>query len=168
MFRSHTIRLTPGRRQVLAGAWLLAAWGCGGDATRVPLYPASGRVMVDGAPARGVEVRLVPGNNLSSLDALRPFAVTGEDGSFVLGTYDKDDGAPEGQYKAILFWPDKPPGLERPNDRLGGAYTKPERSTFDANITKGENRLPPFEAKSAPAAPKRAPANKKTRSAKPD
>src|SRR5262249_55059052 len=96
--------------------------GCGRDG-RPPLFPATGRVLADGQPARGVEVRLHPFNRSRDFDAERPFATTGEDGSFRLGTREKEDGAPEGRYRVTLFWSDRPPGADPGDDLLGGRYT---------------------------------------------
>lgn len=136
------------------GAILFAAItspGCGHD-DRLPLFPASGKVVVDGKPAKGVEVRLVPAQAPDDPDTLRPFATSKDDGSFALGTYEAGDGAPEGKYKATLFWPDRPPGPSHPNDLLGGDYVQASRSGFEVAITKGTNTIPAFEAK-VPAKP---------------
>jgi hypothetical protein len=131
------------------------ATGCGDD-NRLPLSPASGRVLVDGQRAAGIQVRLVPADRLDDPDALRPFAVTGDDGSFRLGTYTMEDGAPAGRYKAIIIWPMPPP--HDSSDRLGGRYNDPVRSTWDVTIAVGDNVLSPFEAsKPAGPAPRRGP-----------
>ena len=124
----------------------IALIGCG-DAgpPRAALHPASGKVTVDGRPAPGVEVRLRPTDDPNSLDALVPFATTGEDGGFKLGTYEKGDGAPEGRYKLTLFWPDRPPGPSHAEDQLGGTYALPEKTTLEAVIVKGENTIPTIE-----------------------
>jgi hypothetical protein len=134
-------------------ALIFALAGCGGP-PRVPLYEASGKVLVEGQPAKGVEVRLHPADRLGDPNALRPFATTGEDGSFRLGTYEAGDGAPEGRYKATLFWPDRPPGPGHPNDQLGGAYATAEKAQFEVEIPKNAVGIQPFEAKKpAPVAP---------------
>ncbi|RUL82960.1 hypothetical protein [Tautonia sociabilis] len=131
---------------------LLLIAGCGGE-DRVPLFPATGRVLVDDRPAAGVQVRLHPTDRPDDLDALVPFAVTGEDGGFGLGTFEDGDGAPAGRYRATLYWPDRPPGPSPPTDRLGGRYDDAGRSPFSVTITEGENTLEPFRVESAPTAP---------------
>lgn len=132
------------RTSVLSMA--VALIGCGdGGPPRAPLHPASGKVSVDGQPAAGVEVRFRPADNPNALDALVPFATTGEDGGFKLGTYEKGDGAPEGRYKVTLFWPDRPPGPSHAEDQLGGTYALPEKTTLEAGIGKGENTFPTIE-----------------------
>jgi hypothetical protein len=140
---------------------LVLLLGCGDDG-RVPLYSAGGSVLVDGRPAQGVEVRLHPLGRFGDLDALRPFATTDAQGQFRLGTYVKDDGAPEGQYRATLYWPDRPPGPSASNDQLGGAYSEAQESPFNVTIAEGENQIPPFEAK-APAPAFRPPAKSPVR-----
>lgn len=130
--------------------------GCGGDG-RVPLFPATGSVVVDGKPAGGVVVRLVPAGALDDRDALQPFATTEESGDFSLGTYDKGDGAPAGRYKVTLFQPDRPPGPAHPNDLLGGQYADPQLSKIEVEISEGPNALKPFEVQGAAAAPQQSP-----------
>jgi hypothetical protein len=136
----------------LAAALLgaLGLVGCGGD-QGVPLYPAEGRVVVDGRPAAGVVVRLHPADRLQDVDAARPFATTDTDGAFRLGTRTDGDGAPEGRYKLTLFLPDRPPGPAPPRDLLGGRYARPETSPLEVRIAPGPNRLGPFDV-TAPAA----------------
>lgn len=129
--------------------------GCVGE-ERLPLSPVSGRVLVDGQPAAGVQVRLVPADRPDDPDALRPFAATGDDGSFRLGTYAMEDGAPAGRFKAIIIWPLPLP--RDSSDQLGGRYSDPARSAWDVTVIAGANELPPFEAtKPAGHAPRRGP-----------
>jgi hypothetical protein len=155
-----------GRRTPAAlAAALLLATGCGGADGRVPLFPASGSVLVDGRPAVGVQVRLHPLGAIGDIDALKPAGASGQDGSFRLGTYEGDDGAPAGRY--TLYWPEAPPdGSNSPDDLLGGRYADPAHSGLEATITEGENRLPPFEVEkaAAPGRPRRPP----PRPARPD
>lgn len=135
----------------------LALGGCGGDG-RVPLFPATGRVLVDGQPAKGVQVRLRPFDRPGDIDALQPFATTGEDGTFRLGTYQDGDGAPAGRYKATLFWPDRPPGTSPPTDLLGGRYDDAAQSGLDVTIAEGTNQIEPFQAEKAPTPSRKPPA----------
>ncbi|WP_165068039.1 hypothetical protein [Paludisphaera rhizosphaerae] len=124
----------------------VALIGCGESGTpRVALQPTSGKVTVDGQPTAGVEVRFRPADAPGSLDALVPFATTGDDGGFKLGTYEKGDGAPEGRYKVTLFWPDRPPGPQPAEDQLGGTYALAEKTPLEATVAKGENTIPTIE-----------------------
>jgi hypothetical protein len=148
--------------RLLATGLLILVAGCAGEGG-VPLHPASGRVLVDGQPAEGVQVRLRPADRPDDLDALRPFAETAEDGTFELGTHEKGDGVPVGPYKATLYWPDRLPGLPGVKDRLGGKYDEAAESPFSVTIGAGENLLEPFLAESA-----KAPAQPSSPGASPD
>jgi hypothetical protein len=133
-----------------AGLILLVA-GCGGGGAPVPLHPASGTVQVDGKPTAGVIVRLYPADALDDIDRPQPFATTGEDGTFRLGTFEKEDGAPAGTYKVTLFLPDRPlAGPGTPIDLLGDRHTNPARSGLDVTIVEGSNQIPPFQVLKAP------------------
>ena len=156
--------MTPPRDIGLASLVLTVtlAIGCGGEPPQVPRFPASGTVLLDGRPAKGVQVMLYPAERLGDLDALKPIGVTGEDGVFRLGTYEKADGAPAGRYKVTLFLPDEPPnGSNSPDDLLGGRYLDAGRSAFEVDIAEGENQLAPFEVRKA-RRPARSAQSKKT------
>jgi hypothetical protein len=141
------IKLGPRLAILIASAMLP---GCGDDG-RVPLYPASGQVRIDGRPESGVEIRLHPADDPGDIDSLKPYATTAEDGSFRLGTHEEADGAPAGRYKLTLFWPDRPPGPSPPLDRLGGQHANPQRTEFEVTITEGENALGTLNAESVPS-----------------
>ncbi|WP_437229230.1 carboxypeptidase regulatory-like domain-containing protein [Planctomicrobium sp. SH661] len=117
----------------------------------LPTQATSGRVVVNGEPAKGAIVRLYP--VATQANANSPIVPTGtvqEDGSFQLTTYRSDDGAPEGEYKVTLEWPD--PNMnsakggmpEDPPDRLKKRFSNPEKSTIKRSITSGENQLEPI------------------------
>lgn len=153
------------RSALLAALAFAGAAGCGDDG-KIPLHPASGRVIADGEPARGVRVRLHPADRLEDIDAPRPFATTGEDGVFHLGTFEGADGAPAGRYKVTFFWPDPPEGSDRPDDLLGGQYSAPEKTALEASISPKENQLGPYEVKKSAAKP--ATGRRASRAARPD
>ena len=81
----------------LTSLCLVLLVGCG--ESRVPTYPVSGTVVFeDGSPVRTGTVEL------SSID--QELTATGkisDDGSFVLGTYKTDDGAPAGNHRVIVM-----------------------------------------------------------------
>jgi len=143
----------------LPGLGLLVAallCGCGDSGPpKVPLYPTSGKVIVDGQPTAGVQVRFRPAADPNALDALVPFGTTDEDGEYALGTYEPGDGAPAGRYKVTLFWPDRPPGPQPGEDQLGGVYTLADRTTLEATVGEGNQTIPPFEVASSKKAPTR-------------
>ena len=88
---------------VCLAAMSLSAAGCGGI-PRKPVYPVSGKVLYRGQPAAHVRLILTPVGDAGP-DALRPRAYTNPDGTFQLGTYASNDGAPAGQYVVSLRWP---------------------------------------------------------------
>ncbi len=150
-------------------AIVLAGAGCGESGPpKVALHPASGKVIVDGQPAAGVQVRLRPAADPDSIDALVPFGKTGEDGVYTLGTYEANDGAPTGRYKVTLFWPDRPPGPSKAEDLLGGVYAQGRTTPLEATIVEGSNAIPTFEATKAPPRPKKKSAARKGRTDDPD
>lgn len=123
---------------------------CGGRPyDPVPLYPAEGRLLVNGEPAAGAEVRLHPVAPPAQGDPLVPVARVGEDGSFELTTYEEGDGAPTGEYAVTVVWPDTraytgtgPPPI--PPDRLGGRHADPGASTIRVRIEEGPTVLDPM------------------------
>lgn len=84
------------RRRLLALSCLALLVGCG--PARTPVYPVSGKIVfTDGQPVRSGTVEL------QSIE----FGTTAtgtirEDGTFVLGTYESDDGAAAGKHRAIV------------------------------------------------------------------
>jgi hypothetical protein len=133
----------------LGGLMLLA--GCGDSQDGVPVYPARGTVLYQGAPAEGAKVVLYDTNRQ---DPKAPFP-TGEvqpDGTFRLTSYEEGDGAPAGTYKVTITWLEPiPEGVNRemysPADRLGGRYANPEQSPLEVTIVEGNNELEPLELK---------------------
>src|SRR5207247_5472278 len=86
---------------------LLFCVACG--SAKRKLYPVRGKVLCDGQPTEGALI------TLRALDASQPFdklpsARVKADGSFSIGTYDPEDGAPPGDYKVSIFW--LPPDFE--------------------------------------------------------
>jgi hypothetical protein len=128
-------------------ALALLAVSCGRDYGGRPPFPASGQVLVNGEPAKGALVVLYDGP--LTPDRPAPQGTTGDDGTFVLSTYDPKDGAPAGDYKVSITW--RTGRREGAPDRLNRAYTNAETSGLTAKIEKKTNVLPPFELKVDPA-----------------
>ncbi len=102
------------RRQRLILQLMLAigVLGCG-QKSSVPVmrvFPVSGKLTVNGQPAKGVTVRLLPKTRLADMRH-SPIAVVSDDGSFKFTTYGEDDGAPAGAYSVLVG-----PGLEGMSD----------------------------------------------------
>ena len=136
----------------LAGLVILA--GCGDG--KLPRYPVSGRVLVDGQPADGALVIFVPVQASEEAMQKRPTGFADASGNFQLTTIDKDDGAPAGEYKVLIQWPQKTqastddPGYRRGKlgpDRLKGRYFV-ENPEIAATIEEKNNDLPPFQLSS--------------------
>ena len=108
---------------------------------KIPTYPVRGQVLYDGKPAAGVQCVPVPdrGPGRAHIPA-NPHGVTGPDGTFQVGTYADTDGAAEGSYQVVLYWPnaDGEGGdhHESDQDRLHGWYTV-ARSKLTATVPAG-------------------------------
>ncbi len=94
----------------LLGTLLLGLLGCGGGGPaeaikRKPTHPVKGSLTINKKPVEGVRVTLYPLNlEDRSGDFWTkgfPGALTKEDGSFVISTYNPDDGAPAGEYLVL-------------------------------------------------------------------
>ena len=84
-----------------ASLWLNSC----GRSNRLPVYPVKGTVLVDGKPAKGVQLSFWPENGAADVGAYSPQAETDENGAFVLSTYEPGDGAPAGKYSVTARWP---------------------------------------------------------------
>ncbi len=121
----------------------LCSAGCGKD-WRTDTHPASGRISINGQTPVGAIVQLIPTSAPVDERNSRPWGLVKEDGTFALGTYETEGGAPVGQYAVTITWPDDPsvPSL---NDRLAHRYSRPEQSKWKVTIKEGGNELPPIE-----------------------
>ncbi len=146
-------------------AFLLFMLGCRGDDGRVPVHPASGKVTHQGKPAKGVVLQLLPVDveSVASKADLKPGALSKEDGQYEVMTYQSGDGAPEGTYKVILFWPpevgdpfaemqqdrkraSQPQSIPGgPPDRFAGKYFYADKSKWEVTIEAKKNQLPDID-----------------------
>ena len=84
----------------------LSLVGCDDDGRR-KTYPVSGKVVfANGSPLPGGTVMCVSDSKYG--DALSARGSINEDGTFVLGTYEEDDGAVEGRHVVALIPPAPP------------------------------------------------------------
>jgi hypothetical protein len=110
-----------------------------------------GKVTAKGAPIEGALVVFHP-RGQSGPDVVRPSAVTGADGTFVLRTMGKE-GTPAGEYDVTIVWEKSVPPAARksPNaerqDVLGGRYARASESGLKATVQAGDTDLPPFDLK---------------------
>jgi hypothetical protein len=129
----------------------VVACGCGGNVATVPLYETSGKVTVQGQPADGAKVVFYPTS--SELQGPRmpiPAGMADATGTFQLQSYEPQDGAPAGEFKVTVIWPEPiPPNVDQemyqPKDRLQGRYSDPQRTTIKATIPEGGGEIPPFQ-----------------------
>jgi hypothetical protein len=104
---------------------------------KVPCHPASGKLSIGGRIPKGATILFVPVNEPADSKIPRPRATIGENGTFSLSTFGKEDGAPPGEYGIIVFWP----GNEM-DDQLQGRYSSPEKTAKKLTIVAGKNDLP--------------------------
>lgn len=136
-----------------ASAWLLLALaagaacaGCGGNVDRVETYPASGQVLWEGQPLQGALVVLHP-QHAADAQALPARAETDEQGRFVLGTYDAEDGVPAGEYRVTVHWHQLQQDGESSEpgpDVVPRQYSDPAQTELKVRIAAGENQIPTF------------------------
>jgi hypothetical protein len=127
------------------GAALITG-ACAKDEARVPVFPVRGQVHFQGKPAPGAFVVFHPTEDAG--DDLRPTGRVDADGSFSLSTYDKDDGAPAGDYTVTVEWQPlvtKGQDTEVGPNVLPDRYGKPETTPLKASITEAPNDLPPIQ-----------------------
>lgn len=118
--------------------------GCESKPTRVATHPVSGQIFHDGQPASGVQVYLYP-TSAPQVPIIpnQPHGTTDAEGRFYLSTFGNNDGAAEGGYQVVMFWP-KPQGEnseESNEDRLLGWYSAMQ-SKFTIQVKPGSNDIP--------------------------
>ncbi len=125
----------------------VALVGCGEPKPTEPaLYPVHGSLFVDGKPAAGATVQLVPVGG--SPATLIPAAVVREDGTFSVSYHGKEDGVPPGEYGLRVFWLETPPGGGLPYDRLRGQFFTPGKPVTRVKVVVGVNQLDPIRLQS--------------------
>jgi hypothetical protein len=141
-----------GHKRLLAIVFVTLATipACGKTSGRTKVYPAQGKVLVRGTPAGGATVVFYPAGEAKTPGVPAPQGTTDSQGVFKLSSYEAGDGAPEGEYKVSIIWPEPlPPNVresaEGPKDRLGSRYSDPQKSKLAAKVEKGAGEIPPFE-----------------------
>ncbi len=98
--------------------------------------------MVQDRPAGHALIVFHPIHNPDAASA-KPSAVASADGSFQLGTYERGDGAPAGEYRITVRWPGEVagpmPDLDLAPDRLRGRYANPHTSELRVRVEEKEN-----------------------------
>ncbi len=123
--------------------------GCGSRGTAVPQFKTHGKVSSHGEPAAGAIVVLHPANKTGAVSPCPPRGVAEKDGTFVIGSRMKDDGAPQGEYAVTIVWPAEQDPKKQfdntPPDRLKNRYNDTKNPKWRIRVSAGENTLEPFE-----------------------
>lgn len=84
---------------------LVGAVGCQGDG-RLPTHKVHGRLSFRSQTTPGARVAFIPvdARLLDASPRIRPNGRCDALGNFTLTTYLKDDGAPAGEYRVMLYW----------------------------------------------------------------
>jgi hypothetical protein len=115
----------------------------------VSVYPTAGKVTFKGKPLPNALVVFVPVKGPATVP--QPSARTGVDGSFRLTTYDRDDGAPEGEYRVKVstrFGGGESNPLSKDAASVGvlkGRFETSQTSGLTATVKPGQKELAPFE-----------------------
>jgi hypothetical protein len=109
---------------------------------RVATYPVRGQVIVDGEPAAQVQV------TCHKFDGESPVlqtiaAMSDADGKFTIGTYEGNDGAPEGEYRLTFMWGEINllSAQYGGPDKLNGRYADKEKSDVHFTVKPGDEPL---------------------------
>ena len=101
-----------------------------------------------GKPTPEATVFLHPADGNGDVTVPHPRGVVKADGTFVLGTYEKGDGAPPGEYTVTVQWLQRRNGAEgMPSNVLPEKYANPKTSGLTVKITAGKNDLPAIDLK---------------------
>jgi tetratricopeptide (TPR) repeat protein len=111
---------------------------------RVRVYRAQGTAEYDGKPMASATIFLHPVDAKKAFFP-RPCATVREDGTFILGTYGKGDGAPAGEYKITVQWVTQTQGKDVPVNVLPEKYAVAHTSDLIVRIKAGDNLLPPIQ-----------------------
>jgi hypothetical protein len=131
------------------------AFLCASCGKRTALYPVSGRVTYNGAPAFGAVVFLTRSladleDKNSPLNRQMLMGVVQQDGSFTIDCGVLGKGAPPGEYSVLIKWVydhrlgKAPPGVAR-KDRLNGRFADPGHPRLRAVVKAETNELAPIE-----------------------
>ena len=129
---------------VIGAALAIGLTGCGKSESRVKVYPVSGTVTFNGEPAEGAQVILHPQGHALP-ENLAPLGTVKADGSFQIGVYENNDGAPAGDYVATVEWlkvVQTEGGAGRGPNVLPAEYAKADTSPVKLTVKQETNDLP--------------------------
>ncbi|MHC2070665.1 hypothetical protein ACYFX5_24600 [Bremerella sp. T1] len=112
-------------------------------------FPVSGTVSYNGEAPVGAYVILnpLPLEN-TQWDTLIPRGRVEEDGTFQVQSYEKNDGAPPGEYAVTMVWTGFPDRNVKPGrDRWRGKFNKPHDPLETIKIDTAEVTVAPIDVK---------------------
>jgi hypothetical protein len=102
-------------------------------------HPVTGSVFVDGQPAALLTVTLHDVKGFDSENPSVSTAMTKEDGTFAVSTFEAEDGVPVGEYTATFQWGKLNPIKNAfEGDQLKGRYMDPRKSEVKVTVSEGE------------------------------
>ena len=101
------------------------------------VHPLSGRLIVGKTIPAGAQVRLLPKSGTLP-DRMVPRATVRSDGTFAFGTFAEQDGAPAGEYVAVVRWFRESANGAGKNV-LPGRYACRETSPLSVTVADGPN-----------------------------
>lgn len=118
----------------------------------VAVHPVKGRVLIDGEPLANAVIALHVAGSSKTKSKLpkhtHPRGRAAQDGTFALETFDRADGAPEGEFVATVFLVEEK--VDADGDKVYGPnllppiYGKPESSPLKLKITASTKELEPL------------------------
>lgn len=115
------------------------------------MYAVTGAVQIEQGVPSGAFLVLHPVHRHATLKAL-PRATVGPTGRFEVGTYDRADGAPEGDYVVTIEWR---PLVKQGEESIPGPnvlpleYSKPDTSRLRVRVARGANEVGPLHISSS-------------------
>jgi len=117
--------------------------GCSGDdeSELLPTHPVHGVLTHQDEPMSGAIVIFHP--TKKGLVGGSPRGTADEDGKYRLTTFRTDDGAPAGEYKVTIYWPEPgPPDADPlPPDRLKNAYSDEKTTKLTATVSSDQTEI---------------------------
>jgi hypothetical protein len=118
---------------------------------KLPLFPVTGKVTMNGQPMPGAIVLLHPIFEFpASAAPQRPRAKAEDNGTFKLSTYANQDGAPAGKYYVTVSWKESEEGVTSEQladlpEKAPESFQNPKTSGLIVQVKEGENTLPTWD-----------------------
>jgi hypothetical protein len=127
---------------------VLSMASCGTKYVQAKVYPVKGKALFDGKPATGATVILHSAGAPLPKDVSPSGKVTSS-GVFEISSYGGGDGAPAGEYVAVIDWQpvvDQPDGTSvRGPSPIAATYAQPGSSPLKVTVKESSNELAPFD-----------------------